>query len=84
MTGGDDVVDADEGGAESVGDDGGVVAADVRAFFDCFGFHVAISDCCSRWGGWANIVLPLCVKQKAARDGGHNCARVYDGVRVVG
>ena len=76
-------MDAYKSGVESVGNEGGVVAADLCAFFDYFGFHVAISDCCAGWG-WANVVLPLCAEQEAARNGGHHCARVYDGVGVVG
>lgn len=58
VTGGDDVMDTYECSAESIGDNGGVIAAGMRVFFDCFSFHVSVSDCCY-WWCWVNVVLPL-------------------------
>lgn len=79
---GNDVMDADEGGTESVGDYGSWVGSDVCGLFYWFCFHIAVSDRCA-WRRGTDVVLPDGAHEETAWGCGHHSAAVDDCVRVV-
>ena len=58
----DDVVYADEGGAEAVGDKRRVVLTDLCVFLHWFCFHVAVANFRAWWWCWADVFFPWCAQ----------------------
>ena len=78
-----DVVHANEGGAEAIGDKRCIILADLCVLFHGLCFHVAVSYGRAWWCG-ADVVFPWCAQNESTRYGGHHCPGIYDGVWIVG